>query len=206
MFEESLATVFQVSLWLSLFRNSLDGAEGTFVYDFLFPQIIDLDWYINTTWGVNFSFYFESSDFISFGRVEIPDVSSTTADSSNILLLPGIGLTFRSLGKISGNYGISLYLGPVYVYALDDILNSSPISITPFLSAGESTWIFFSYLSLKTGVSYNFNDKWSLKTRIVTFLSPLAIIDPGQQLTDYSSMERGSSFSLNIQLGLGYRW
>ncbi|MCD6395990.1 MAG: hypothetical protein J7L71_00485 [Spirochaetaceae bacterium] len=140
---------------------------------------------------------------MSFGRAPFMD-HDITGESNNIVLMPGLGISFRSLGKIFGNYGFTIYTGPVKVEALNDLYNNNGDSETQFLNSGESTWITFSFISLKAGVSWNFNEHWSLKSRMTLFLSPLAFTDTN--MINYTVMARGSLFSIAVQTGIGYRW
>lgn len=67
--------------------------------------------------------------------------------------MPGIDILFRSLGTISGNYGFTIYGGPVRIEALENLNNVLGDQLILFLNSGESTWIIFSLMSLKAELS-----------------------------------------------------
>ncbi|MEA1911134.1 MAG: hypothetical protein U9N32_05590 [Spirochaetota bacterium] len=205
-FEEILINRFQLSLWVTALRPTLIVEDHSVYYSAVCPFILDFDWFINKTWGFNFSLFGEASDFMSFGMVE----DGSVGISNNIALLPGIGITLRSLGKFSGNYGVTIYSGPIWVEAVNDLYNSSGDENTLFLAAGESKNILYSMLNIRAGFAWFLDERWSVKFKMDTNINLLGLLSIFDykilDIIQYDLMTRGTLVSNSIQLGIGFSW
>ena len=109
------------------------------------------------------SFRFEYGNYISFGTDSNHDPLSTT----NLMLMPGLGLQVRTVGKVSAEFGISMLFGIVQVTADEDLYK-------PSLSEGESVWVFYPVLSLEPAIVWSPTVHWSVKFRLIEFNMNLA--------------------------------
>jgi len=203
VFEESLSTPYQLSLWLTPIRTAVEMKTSETLFGIFFPLIVDFDWFIKDRWGLNFSFFGDVSSYMSFADFDLGEGDYRSGESFNIAMLPGFGVTFRSLGRVSGSYGFNFYWGMVRISALED-LSSDSHSSSYFLLTGDSKWVAFPLLSLKSGVSWNIDKSWSVRSRMVMFLSPIAFIHDEKPLGYFPGT--GASLSVIVQLGAGYRW
>lgn len=196
-FEEALLTPFQATLWLPLALRQIiitDGNLGDSKFVWQWPLRADFTWFFSDNLGVSGSFRFEYGDHISFA-VEEPD--RNPLNTTVLMLMPGVGIQVRTLGRVSAEFGISMFFGAVHIRANED-------SDKPDLSAGESTWIFYPVLSLEPSIVWSPTTNWSVKFRVLELqlgLSGMA----GSEGADFGAAE--NTLILNyLQLGAAYRW
>jgi len=195
-FEEKLNTHFQLTLWLPLAaRHAIitEGSHRNNSWNILWPLRTDVTWYFNDNLGISGSFRFEYGDHISFTG----DSNGNPLDSTALMLMPGIGLQIRTIGRISAEFGVSLFMGFVQITANED-------SSFPELTAGESTWVLYPVLSVDPALVWSPTADWSIKARILGIQLGLAGMG-GQQDTYYGIAE--NTLILNyFQIGAAYRW
>ncbi|MCK5736346.1 MAG: hypothetical protein KAH21_07695 [Spirochaetaceae bacterium] len=192
-FEEKLITPFQVTIWLPIAarQSPSDQADEDNTWIFWWPLRADFTWYFNENLGLTSSFRFEYGNHLSFAE----DINSDSVDTKVLMLMPGIGLQVRTLGKISAEIGVSFFFGFVHITPEDDSYN-------PLLTAGESTWVFYPVLSLEPAIVWSPSASWSVKARILGLQWCIANTYGD---TNYSGAQ--NSLILNyFQLGAAYRW
>ncbi len=196
-FEEKLNTPFQLTLWMPLAaRQSIvtDGDNRKNKWNYLWPLRTDIIWFFTDNLGISGSFRFEYGDHISFTG----DINYNALDSTVLMLMPGIGLQVRTIGKISAEFGVSFFMGFVQVTA-----NES--SLSPALAAGESTWVLYPVLSLEPAIVWSPTADWSVKARILGLQLGLAGLSGGQEGAGFGTAH--NTLILNyFQLGAAYRW
>jgi len=195
-FEEELLTPFQATLWLPLaFRQVIitdgDFGEGKFVWQW--PLRADFTWFFSDNLGASASFRFEYGNHISFAV----DYNSMPLDTTVLMLMPGLGIQVRTLGRVSAEFGISLFFGAVHITANE---NSSK----PSLATDESIWVFYPVLSLEPSIVWSPDTSWSVKFRVLELQLGLNGMS-GSGGADYGAAE--NTLILNyFQLGAAYRW
>ncbi len=125
----------------------------------LLPLYVDAAWYYSRNGGLLASLFFDYGEFIGLGVIY--DGSGERIDkavSTNLFLLPGLGITYRTLARISAQFSAVFYLGPVHVSAEDPIEGIA--------EAGEDVWTYTSMMLLSSGVAWNIDLHWSVKARV----------------------------------------
>jgi hypothetical protein len=195
-FEEKLNTPFQMTLWIPLAaRQSIvtDGDNRKNIWNYLWPLRTDITWFFTDNLGVSSSFRFEYGNHLSFAG----DADFRALDTTVLMLMPGIGLQVRTIGKISAEFGISFFFGFVHITADED-------AVKPDLTAGESIWKFYPVLSLEPAIVWSPTADWSIKARILGLQLGVAGMG-GKDTAGYGVAE--NTLILNyFQLGAAYRW
>lgn len=195
-FEEKLITPFQVTLWLPVAARQIivtDGDNRENKWIWLWPLRADFAWFFNENLGITGSFRFEYGNHISFGV----DAISNPVDTTVLMLMPGIGIQVRTLGKIAAEFGITLFFGAVHVTA-------NEAAVKPPLAVGESTWVFYPVVSFEPAIVWSPTPRWSVKARILEFQMGLRGLG-GSDGAGFGTSE--NTIILNyFQLGAAYRW
>lgn len=195
-FEEQLITPFQATLWLPVAARQIivtDGENTENKWVWQWPLRADFAWFFNENLGITGSFRFEYGNHISFGVDTISDPVDTTV----LMLMPGIGMQVRTLGRIAAEFGITLFFGAVHITANEAADN-------PPLAVGESTWVFYPVLSFEPAIVWSPTPNWSVKARIIEFQMGLAGME-GSENASFGTTE--TTLILNyLQLGAAYRW
>lgn len=198
-FEEQLITPFQATLWLPISARQILLTEGSgdgrteSKWLWLWPLRADLAWYFRENLGVVGSLRFEHGRQISFGA----DIDNKPLDTTSTIMMAGLGIQIRTLGKLSAEFGISTHFGAVRVKAEENL-------VKPALAAGESTWVFYPVLSFEPAMVWSPTPKLSVKFRILEFDLGLAGMG-GNQSSSYGTGESTVIFNL-LQVGVAYRW
>ena len=195
-FEEALLTPFQATLWLPLALRQIlitDGDSGDSKFVWQWPLRADFTWFFSDNLGVSGSFRFEYGDHISFAV----DTNHSPLNTTVLMLMPGVGIQVRTLGRISAEFGISLFFGAVHIRANEN-------SDKPALSAGESTWRFYPTLSLEPSIVWSPTTNWSVKFRVLELQLGFSGMS-GSEDAGFGTAE--NTLILNyLQLGAAYRW
>ena len=190
---------FELTLWtsglMSIFNNSSSEESVISLRKFsMLPLIFDFSWYIKRRFGLIFSFYFDYNDEFHFAS-ETNEEDYTSASSDNLFLLPGIGITYRTIGRVSAQFNVVISIGGIKIDAHDDI--------TGIVDAGESTWICSPLVSFNSILSWNITPSFALKTKVTMHMNPMLAF-----FSDASSY-KGSAGTLYFQffsLGASYRF
>lgn len=195
-FEQQQITPFQATLWIPVAARQIvitDGDNGDSRWIWQWPLRIDFAWFFKENLGLTTSFRFEYGDHISFGT----DIDRNALSTTNLMLMPGIGLQVRTFGKISAEFGVTMLFGAVRVSANEDLNN-------PSLLEGETTWVFYPVLSLEPAIVWSPTAQWSVKFRLIEFNLALAGLQ-GSENAPYGTGE--NTLLLNfLQIGAAYRW
>ena len=124
----------------------------------LLPLSFDAAWFYSRNGGLIASFYFDYGDFVPLGVIYSLDTRLDKAASTNLFLLPGLGVTYRTLARISAQFATVAYFGPVHV-AADD-------AIAGVADAGEDVWTWYFMMSFSSALAWNITQRLSLKTRV----------------------------------------
>ena len=195
-FEERLITPFQATLWLPVAARQLvltDGNDGSSRWIWQWPLRGDFAWYFTENLGATASFRFEYGTHISFGVNNNQDPLETR----NLILLPGLGLQLRTLGRLSAEFGISLFMGTVRIVAEEPLF-------VPSLNTGDVLWVFYPVLSFEPSIVWSPYERWSVKFRVAEFHLGLGGMG-GSESSAYGTSENTIIMNF-LQLGLAYRW
>ncbi|MDF1568813.1 MAG: hypothetical protein P1P77_12410 [Spirochaetaceae bacterium] len=198
-FEDQLITPFQATLWLPISARQILLTEGSrdsrtdSKWLWLWPLRADLAWYFQENLGVVGSLRFEHGRHISFGS----DIYGNPLDTVSTIMMAGIGMQVRTLGRLSAEFGITAHFGAVRVKAEETL-------VKPALAAGESTWVFYPMLSFEPAMVWSPTPKLSVKFRILEFNLGLDGLG-GTEDAPYGTGESTILFNL-FQLGAAYRW
>ena len=164
-FTEKLNKRFEITLWLSgltqVFHDpTVAEPEQISMRPFtVFPIVIDAAYYFGRSFGIYLSFYSDYNEFFAFEiRRDSDDKAQDKVKSKALFLLPGIGITYRTLGYVSAQFNVGFYYGAVRVEALD--------AIEGVADPGEIAWIDYSFLSLNFILGWNILPEVAIKTKI----------------------------------------
>ena len=195
-FEQQLMTPYQATLWIPVAARQIiitDGDSGSSRWIWQWPLRFDIAWFFRENLGLIGSFRFEYGDHISFGS----DIDSKPLSTTNLMLMPGVGLQVRTVGRISAEFGMTMLFGAVRVTANEDLNR-------PNLLAGESTWVFYPVLSLEPAIVWSPSDRWSVKFRLLELNLGFGGLQ-GSEGASYGTGE--NTIILNyLQIGAAYRW
>jgi len=195
-YEEQLNTPFQATLWVPVAaRQSLmtEGENRRNTWIWAWPLRADFAWFFNENMGITGSFRFEYGSHISFGA----DSTSNPLQTTNLMLMPGIGFQVRTLGTLSAEFGVTAFFGAVRVTADEPVTQ-------PLLNPGESTWIFYPVLSFEPSVVWSPTPEWSVKFRVIEVQLGVGGMG-GSEDASYGTAE--NTVILNyFQVGAAYRW
>ena len=169
-FAEAMATENEITLWTGSVTKApaTDGSGMQAIVYLGLPVLLTYTHYFDKYSGLSVLFLFEYNDQASFSAYQSgPD--KIWEKSNNIFLLPGVGWTVRSLGRLSTTFSVNLLVGAVWIEAVD--------TLTYFLMApGETTWVFYSLLNLNLALCWNITPYFSLSAHTGFSLNLLAII------------------------------
>jgi hypothetical protein len=163
-FAEKLNKRFEITLWLSgltqvFHEPTVAQPEQISIRPFtVFPIVIDAAYYFSRSFGIYISLFSDYNDFFAFDTIrDIDDTLLDKAESKTLFLLPGIGITYRTLGYLSAQFNAAFYYGWARVEALDDVGGVA--------DAGEIAWINYSFLSLSFILGWNILPEVAVKTK-----------------------------------------
>ncbi len=200
---DRLASRFEFTLWLSgLMRNidtnqDIDGARVA-----LDPFALEASWFLRRNLGLTAALWIHYSDFLYFGRTV--DGQGAQGLLNSFFLLPGVGVTYRTLQRVSGSAGVTLYAGPVWVTnESDETVGDDRDGFEPWLEPGESTTLLYSMVVLHGGLGVSLDHRWTLRTRFSINIRPAMLLG-FEEDTSYPSDGAGGFFHY-LSLGVGYR-
>ena len=157
------------------------------------PFVFDAAWYYSRNGGLVASLFFDFGDYIGLGTLRSGDLRLDKASSTNLFLLPGVGVTYRTLSRVSAQFATVFYFGPVHVSADDPIPGIA--------DAGEEVWTYYLMMSLSSVLSWNITPRISVKTRMSASVDMLATF-----FNELSSRETYAAVLLQFfTLGVAYR-
>jgi hypothetical protein len=196
LFEEAVATPFELNLWMGIGSKNLDGDKGnsqSFV--FLLPShwFLEFSWYPGKNSGLTGSFLFSRSSRFSYGWQ--PGQDDVPADSMNTIIMPGIGYSYRTLGPFSAGFSFGYNAGILNLRAYEDLVIDQGSDV---IAEGTSQTWFKQLVTLRAWISRALNRKWSLKTSLTFYMDFVLLID------SHDSVHISDLQFLN--LALCYRW
>ncbi len=200
---DQLASRFEFTLWASgLMRSPESGDDAVAARVRIDPLAFDATWYFRRNLGLTGSVWLHYSDFLYFGTTADGEAAQDLA--SSLFLLPGVGITYRTLQRVSANAGATLYAGPVWVRNDGDVaIGDDREGFEAWLEPGESTTVFYSLLMLHGGVGFSLNPSWTLRTRFSITISPWMLVGL-EEGVDYPGDGAGGMFQY-FSLGVSYR-
>ena len=202
LFAESMMKPFEASLWLGLATKKAGGGDDQGdPYYLHFPRHYfgEFTWFPTPSHGVSGTLFLEYSDFMSHANSEAS--SDDDGGSDNLYILPGLGYTYRTLGRFSAGFFAGLNAGALRIEARENLDYEDGLS----LLEGESEWVFFHFVVLKPFVSYALNESWSIKTSFALYITLLQLL-PGPFQTDYYRQGDPGAEIQFLNLGVSYRW
>ncbi len=199
---DEITKTWEITLWTSglmQVQQSSDDEDGLIdIRNFsMFPLMIDAAWYFRRNLGLLYSFYFDFNDFFAFDDVrDINGEYLRKARSDNLFLLNGLGLSYRTISKVSAQFNLILYAGAVRVEAYDDI--------NDIIAAGETGWIFFMPLNLSSILNINITPRFSIKTRMSLFINLFKLF--GRQETGTYNGEFSALYFQFFSLGASVKF
>ena len=202
LFTESMIKPFEASLWLGLATKRAGGDDDRGdPYYLHFPRHYfgEFTWFPVPNHGVSGTLFLEYSDFLS--HANLAGAFETDGRSDNLYILPGLGYTYRTLGRFSAGFFAGLNAGALRIEAREDLVYEDGLN----LLEGESEWVFFHFVVLKPFVSYALNESWSIKTSFALYITLLEML-PGPFQTDYYNQGDPGAEIQFLNLGVSYRW
>lgn len=165
------------------------------------PLIVHVAYFFSRSIGIDASLFSYYGTRIGFGR---PQTSTTGPYTRSLLLLPGIGVKYRSLGRLFATFSVGAYAGYGYV---TNLLSQPVGTVTQsgfqlFLNAGASKSIFYTLLRFASDFGYNLSPRLALHVGVALNLDPFGLFgtNPFGYPTDDSSF-----FLQYLTLGVSYR-
>lgn len=217
-FEDRLATPWQLSLFFGEIRQveyreeSNDGVESevhTLVASPFLPVIVELARFRSRNFAVLGRLqldYNSNTGFYSYSAVarefDGDDGDERWVDAwdktQNIIILPGIGIMYRSLGRLAMDFTLLYSLGVAHVTALDRVTMERDGRLRDGLEEGESTVFLYQLLTLQPGLSYAVNESWAVRAALSLNFDPRVLVG-GTVATPYA----GGASSLLRWLHIG---
>jgi len=202
---DRLARRYELSLSASglirMDEGGSDSSSGQTLFLSALPLIAEVGWYPWRSTGLVASIFFHYTDAFDFGEQQS---SNGTGDAETLLLLPGIGITYRTLDRVSARIGATFYggYGRVTNTSGDAIGSYNNGTFELFLNPDESTSIFYMTLRLYAGVGYNISPRLAAVSSIAVYLFPPMLV--GFENLGYPT--QGNSFFFHyFSLGISYR-
>ncbi|HUZ16909.1 MAG TPA: hypothetical protein VMV68_00865, partial [Spirochaetia bacterium] len=201
--EDALARPIELSLSAAGLMRFLSGssANGQVASIQPTPVVFDFAWYPDRGVGIDASVLTYYGTALSFGRTQ---TNGSVGLSRSFLVLPGIGVRYRSLGDVFAAFSAIFYGGYGYVTNIaSDTIGSYNNSSTfvPFLSPGQSRSIFFMLIRLATDVGYVINDHFSVDGGITLSLNPRVFASASSVVPT----DGNDAFMQYLTLGVVYR-
>jgi hypothetical protein len=175
---DSLAKNWELTLWTSGMMQTVNMGGGesegldTVRKFSMLPVIFDAAWYFKRNVGLLYSFYFDYNDFFIFADTRDEEGEySGHGDTDNLYLLNGLGLSYRTLGRVAAQFNIVLYAGGLRLEANSDL--------GEFMSEGEKEWFFYMPLSFSPILNINITPNFSIKTKMTMYMSLTTIAGGG---------------------------
>ncbi len=186
---------FQLNLWLPISGRIGYTTSNDFSSQFIWlgPFSTEFNWFFNESIGLIAAVQVDFGDNLSFAR----GGSGELIDTRYLKLLPGIGIVFRSIGRLSAEVGLKFSFGAISITPLED-------AATPDLNAGETGWYFYPALELFANLSWNFSEHWSLKAQLPGFELSFHTFAPEAIAFGYPA--NASMILTFLRLGAAYRW
>jgi len=184
-FEEKLRKPWQATLWVPVSLRVIvpvDGNVYTNKYIWQGPVRGDIAWFFNDNIGLNFTFWYEYGRYISMGSYD-----SQPLETESSIIKPGIGVIFRTIGKLSAEIGFSFYAVFADITALEN-LNE------PDLSAGDSIRVIYPAIGVEPSVLWSPAEHWSLKVKLAELQVNIAGYGESDVIINM------------LQFGAVYRW
>lgn len=223
-FAEALNRSFQLTVWAPGFTQLISFNEGRVDSSFNPPTPLhfsaDLGYYPTENFGFLFSVYFDRNDRMQLGSVDELLTDDTSDDSyevetirycntENQYLLGGLGLGYRTLGRIGAEFNTILYLGILNLKAKEDIFHiyssesGGEYDSVLALEKGEIVDFFYSMVSLQSILSFSITKRISLKAKWSLNVDP-RILNPLWYTEPY---RRGDALFMTLgELGLAVRF
>jgi hypothetical protein len=201
--EVALARPIELSLSAAGFLRFLSGSSSNGQVSSVQPTpvVFDFSWYPDRGVGIDVSLLTYYGTALSFGRTQTNGLAGL---SRSFLLLPGIGVRYRSLGDVFAAFSAIFYGGYGYVTNLtSDTIGSynNTSTFVPFLSPGQSSSIFYMLIRLATNVGYVINDHFSVDGGITLSLNPRVFASA----TTVVPTDGNDAFMQYLTLGVVYR-
>jgi hypothetical protein len=197
-FAARLASDWELTFWAGglseLYHEPVQQRDGQLDIRAMFalPVWADAAWYYSRNSGLVASLFFDYGDFVGLGTVYSGDIRVDKADATALLALPGVGITYRTLAQISAQFATTLYFGPAWVSARDDIRGIA--------KAGEDAWTYYFMMSLTSALCWNVTTHFSVKMRVAVNLDIMSTF-----LSDVSNRETYSPVMLQF-FTVGAAW
>ena len=218
-FEDRLSTPWQLSLLFGELRQisyteDTDSASvdtETISISALFPLIAELSHFRSRNFGLVGRMSLDYNSTTGFydsvageGEDDANDRSVDAWDKTrNIIVLPGVGIMYRSLGRIAMDFTLLYSLGVAHVTATDAVTMDRDGAREDVLEEGESRVFLYQLLTLQPGVSYALNESWALRAGL-SLSFDASVLWGGADATPYSF---GAAFLLRwLQLGVARRF
>ena len=193
LFEERTASRFEAGLWIGIASKTLYGDEGNSI-QWAAPThyVAEFSWFPARNHGLTANLLFAYSDMFYFGGV----VGTDNVDGESIatLVLPGIGYTYRTLGRLSGGFFFGYNAGMVFFEARDDLVLYYNDEI---LNAGERDSLLRQLITIRPFISYLFNENWGVKTSMALFIEPAMMIGETGYISDLQNLNLCISYRFN---------
>lgn len=206
---DQYATPHEMTLWgagLLTFASDSGSNSRTYAAWNGLPISFDFSWFVSRNFGLVASFWSYYGDSLTFGDV----LNGGPGYVRGFFALPGVGVTYRTLGRLFAELGATAYAGYGHITNITSTTIGRDYngSFSPFLAPGESRSIFYPLVSLTSSLGYNISPNFALRTSIDINFTPASFY--ADSTTAYNSFVypvHGSGIFFRLfSLGLSYRF
>ena len=186
----------------SLIRTSSGGSSGSLPVGIdPVPVVFQVAYFLSRSIGIDASLLSYYGTRLGFGR---PQNSSSGQYTRSFLLLPGVGVKYRSLGAVFATFSAAAYAGYGYVTNISSLPlgSNTTTGFQLFLDPGASKSIFYTLLRFSSDFGYNISPKLAAHLGVALNLNPIGIA--GGTPLGYPT-DDNSFFLQYLTVGLSYR-
>lgn len=166
--EQQVARPFELSATASGLMRSLTGNSPSLTYQAT-PVVLDFVWYPSDTFGLVGSLWTAYGTGIGFNF-------SSSGSVRSLFLLPGIGVQYRSLGKVFASFAAVYYAGYLHMQNLTSqplgTSTNSGSTFVPFLDANGSRSAFVMDIHVASDIGITLTPRLMAKTGVTFDVSP----------------------------------
>ncbi|HUX22616.1 MAG TPA: hypothetical protein VMW69_15370 [Spirochaetia bacterium] len=183
------------------FQPGETPAGGEFGFDPM-PVTLRFTYFPSRSLGFDGALLTYSGTRLSFGEWQSSPTPFPVTRA--LLILPGVGVKYRSLGTVFAAFAATVYAGYGYVTNItsQSLGQNNNGQFVPFLNAGASTSIFYTLIQFASNIGYNISPQLAVRAGISLNMSPTIFFNSG--IFGYPT--RGNSFYIQyLSLGFSYR-
>lgn len=176
------------------------------------PILTDFAWYPSKSFGLMLSGYFSYGSFLSFGSDDTATDGELTSHkytaTENSVFLGGIGFSYRTLGRVSGEFALAYYAGAASIRAKESFQSyydeGNGFTKGYSLEKGERDTLFYHIFAIRPSLTYYLSSSFALKTGVDFYIAPHVFT--GKMHITFHPHGFNQIHLTFFRLGLAYIW